>query len=617
LQGRSVDGSGAVLGRGSASHLVLAAGTYTIEATTHYAQSVGSYSVWVRWQAAAPPVPSSLSCTQDTDDGTAPFEVDCSWGGIDTPAVSRYELEVQRRVGTVWAVVFSRATTGTAYSPSLVAGYYRARVRASSPLGPWSNWSSGFTVTSVPSSLSCTQDTDDGTAPFKVDCTWGGIDTPVVSGYELEVQRRVGTDWAVVPSRATTATAYSPSLVAGYYRARVRAGSPVGPWSNWSSGFTVTPVPSSLSCTQDLSDSSSPYEVDCEWDRVTTPAVTAYQLQTRHRDGGGTWSSPASPLVTRSSSVTHSFAVNTYQARVRTSLPSEGAWSDWTEAFHVVVPTRPALPVGNCTSSTTGVQSTVTWTWSSTGSQVTYEITFTDPSEHLAGQDLWQDAGSRRTEGPKSNLTPGAGYAVFVRAKNIVGTSDHINITCNTPAPNGPSQYAEVQKIAHLGSVTGGYTLQQFKDEKSPSDHTNPTVAPYPYLTWQDDDCSIPVRFLVRAITGWGNEYAPMIIPGVPVPLAPTAPLKEGCWRHDFAWRNLYRIEQRYAVDSWNQTNYNLSNSRLIADWHDICDATYTGPGQGDYAADCKQKSTLAWTTLVALSSVAGYSSDVGEIGYE
>jgi len=48
LQGSSSDGSGAVLGRGSASHLVLAAGTYTIEATTHYAERVGSYSVWVR-----------------------------------------------------------------------------------------------------------------------------------------------------------------------------------------------------------------------------------------------------------------------------------------------------------------------------------------------------------------------------------------------------------------------------------------------------------------------------------------------------------------------------------------------------------------------------------------
>lgn len=31
-----------------------------------------------------------------------------------------------------------------------------------------------------------------------------------------------------------------------------------------------------------------------------------------------------------------------------------------------------------------------------------------------------------------------------------------------TPVPNGPSQYAEAQKIARLGDVEGRYTLQQF-----------------------------------------------------------------------------------------------------------------------------------------------------------
>ena len=48
IRGSSSGGSGTVLARDGASHLVLAAGTYTIEATTTYAGWTGDYSVWVQ-----------------------------------------------------------------------------------------------------------------------------------------------------------------------------------------------------------------------------------------------------------------------------------------------------------------------------------------------------------------------------------------------------------------------------------------------------------------------------------------------------------------------------------------------------------------------------------------
>ena len=48
IEGSSSDGTGTVLGRGSGSHLVLEADTYTIEATTDSPGLVGSYSVWVQ-----------------------------------------------------------------------------------------------------------------------------------------------------------------------------------------------------------------------------------------------------------------------------------------------------------------------------------------------------------------------------------------------------------------------------------------------------------------------------------------------------------------------------------------------------------------------------------------
>ena len=282
-------------------------------------------------------------------------------------------------------------------------------------------------------------------------------------------------------------------------------------------------------------------------------------------------------------------------------------------------PTAPAVPVGDCLASTSGLISTVTWTWSSAGPQVTYELSYTDPSEHPQGQSLWQDIGSHTSEGPSTNLTAGAQYTIYVRAKNTVGTSTHTKITCDTPVPDGTSQYGEVRKIAHLGNITGGYTLQQFKDEKAPSDPNNPTIAPYPYLTWRDDDCSIQLGAIIQVITGWGDYYTPIVYIGlIPVPIlgAPKAPLKEGCWRHDFAWRNLSRIQQRWpSVNSWNQTNYHRSNNRLKSDWHDICGTTYNLLWIS-HRADCRFKSTLAWEALELGTSVEGYNSNADDTGY-
>ena len=154
------------------------------------------------------------------------------------------------------------------------------------------------------------------------------------------------------------------------------------------------------------------------------------------------------------------------------------------------------------------------------------------------------------------------------------------------------------------------------EDAKNPSDPSNPTIAPYPYLTWRDDDCSVPAWLTVpvNAITGWGNEYNPS-------PLAPTAPLKEGCWRHDFAWRNLARMELTLRIDTWNQTNYNLSNDRLKADWDDICSTTYATWWWSSIRDDCRQLSRVAWRVLNSQGPSVDeylneYESKKNDVGY-
>ena len=103
--------------------------------------------------------------------------------------------------------------------------------------------------------------------------------------------------------------------------------------------------------------------MDCDWDGVTTPSVSVYQLQISYRTTAGTWSAATTAATTATSTV-RSLVVNTYRARVRAKLPGVGAWSNWTEPFEVVVPSRPSVPTGECVASTSGLDSTVTWTWS-------------------------------------------------------------------------------------------------------------------------------------------------------------------------------------------------------------------------------------------------------------
>ena len=419
---------------------------------------------------------------------------------------------------------------------------------------------------------------------------------------------------------ASGTTQASAPLPAGNYQievARIKPRLADGGFALTVTATIIPPAPTGLGCYQDLADSAAPYDTDCTWDAVVSfPATSRYQLQTRHRNASGRWSLPATVNL-GAASVTRSLALGAHQARVRAAQPITGVWSRWSEPFDVVFPTRPAAPVGACDATTSGLKSTVTWTWKSSGPQASYDITYSDPSEHPAGQSLWQDAGSRTAEGPVTGLTPHSLYVIYVRAKNTVGASPHVKITCKTPAPTGVDQYTVVRKIAHLGNIAGGYTLQQFKDAKNPSDPNNPTVAPYPYLTWRDDNCSVPkwLAVPVKAITGWGNEYIPSN------PLAPRAPLKEGCWRHDFAWRNLARIEHNYGVDSWNQRNYNLSNDRLKADWNHICSNAYTFLLWWTIGNRCKLLSNLAWKVLASQGPsvdkyIDEYSPHADDVGY-
>ena len=89
IQGASSEGSGTVLARNGASHLVLEAGTYTIEATTWSAGHVGSYEVWVSWAPAYEPVGVVL-----VDASTVELVYDAALDAASVPPVGAFGVIV-------------------------------------------------------------------------------------------------------------------------------------------------------------------------------------------------------------------------------------------------------------------------------------------------------------------------------------------------------------------------------------------------------------------------------------------------------------------------------------------------------------------------------------------
>lgn len=70
-----------------------------------------------------------------------------------------------------------------------------------------------------------------------------------------------------------------------------------------------------------------------------------------------------------------------------------------------------------------------------------------------------------------------------------------------------------------------------------------------PWFDWSTDLCSAPL------VGNTGRSFN----------------FTESCRRHDFAYRNLHRIEARYRVDSWNGTERLRADRRFLSDMLGHC----------------------------------------------
>ena len=162
------------------------------------------------------------------------------------------------------------------------------------------------------------------------------------------------------------------------------------------------------------------------------------------------------------------------------------------------------------------------------------------------------------------DLSPGTYVVEVAPSQRVARPNDRFSVTAIVPT--GERQYEEVQRFGHTGDVVTQATLDEFLQVRA-EEHLN-----YPYLTWTSDDCT-GVR---DEWTYWREatpaDYAANQNTGAWVSI--TIPVYRACWRHDFNWRNLARIEHYVdsRVDSWNQRARDDADDQFELDLRVVCD---------------------------------------------
>ncbi len=176
----------------------------------------------------------------------------------------------------------------------------------------------------------------------------------------------------------------------------------------------------------------------------------------------------------------------------------------------------------------------------------------------------------------------------------------------NAWLPLPETVHKQVQNVGNTASSGAGMTLEGFLDDRGsicygahptcPTDADDPfdPVSPtFPWLPFITDKCSIP-EGLVKGIESWLNAMirqhsSPFTTPKL-VDLAPyirdhakfgtqTVSFVFACMRHDFNWRNLYRVQWHLDHDgAWNKKVRGQAEERFNLDLKRLCNAKRTDP---------------------------------------
>ena len=192
---------------------------------------------------------------------------------------------------------------------------------------------------------------------------------------------------------------------------------------------------------------------------------------------------------------------------------------------------------------------------------------------------------------PSLELTSTSGtYIIEVAPTGSVTANGQLRL--QTDMPTKERTLADVQYVGNTGLDGGGMTLGQFLDARGSiiygahpdadparvSDAFYPSSPNYPWLPFTADQCSIPLNtipVIAQVLQFYNFEDYPNFG-------GTTVPFIYGCMRHDFNWRNLYRIEHDLGyVDGhsdgfWRRNTMREANGRLVEDLYFLCSVDAT-----------------------------------------
>ena len=188
-------------------------------------------------------------------------------------------------------------------------------------------------------------------------------------------------------------------------------------------------------------------------------------------------------------------------------------------------------------------------------------------------------------------LAPGTYVIELAPTGAVARPQDHYKITA--AVPSGQHQYDDVQKFGSLGDGTAQLTLNEFVRARA-NDHLD-----YPYLTWTSDQCTMSRD---------ERSYS-VVLDGVVV--RRTVPVYKACWRHDFSWRNLPRIQHQVdsGVHSWTAATKDEADAQLGEDIRSLCDEFLSGT-DWQLARDNCHDVAARYQTVVSMIALEGVNTD-------
>ncbi len=205
---------------------------------------------------------------------------------------------------------------------------------------------------------------------------------------------------------------------------------------------------------------------------------------------------------------------------------------------------------------------------------------------------------------------PGGNYILEIARTTMDLTRGYFTLNVWHPLPE--RVHADVKRLGNTGLDGAGATLEGFLDARGslcygahptcPTNNDNPFDPPsieYPWLPFITDECSIPrglveatekginlLNTLIRAIANPASLFSRTELVDLAQYLrdhpkfgTQTVSLVFACMRHDFNWRNLYRVEHHLQHEgAWNNTAREQADERFHLDLRRLCDANRGRP---------------------------------------